>query len=70
MGLCYRGLVEAPDDASQSQVRSLVADAFRTRHQGQVMMQTGAYADEATANAMAEMMRRHGFEVYVVDARQ
>ena len=70
LGLYYRVLVEAPDSATQNQVRSLVSDAFRVRVQGRTMMQTGAYEDESTANAMAEMLSAQGLEVRVEDIRQ
>ncbi|MEO0488947.1 MAG: right-handed parallel beta-helix repeat-containing protein, partial [Cyanobacteria bacterium J06659_2] len=70
LGLYYRVLVEAPDETTQNQVRSLVSDAFRTRFQGRVMMQTGAYEEESVAIEMVEMLQHYGLDAQIEDIRQ
>ncbi|HEY9737150.1 MAG TPA: DUF1565 domain-containing protein, partial [Trichocoleus sp.] len=49
LGLHYKVLVPAVDGATQDRVRAVVPDAFRVRVNGEVMMQAGAFPDQATA---------------------
>ncbi|NJL50039.1 MAG: hypothetical protein HC929_24905 [Leptolyngbyaceae cyanobacterium SM2_5_2] len=65
LGLVYRVFVPAADTATQAQVRAIVGDAFRVNLNGQTMMQVGAYADQATAEAKAAEMVAQGFEARV-----
>ena len=65
LGLYYRVIVVAEDESTQEQVRSLVPDAFRTQFDGQIVMQAGAYEDQATAEEQANMLIRNGFEAEV-----
>ncbi|MFH7241991.1 MAG: DUF1565 domain-containing protein [Spirulina sp.] len=65
LGLVYKVVVPAADSTSQAQVRAAVADAFRVNLGGQTMMQVGAYADEATAEARANELIAQGFEARV-----
>ncbi len=65
LGLVYKVVVPAADSDTQAQVRTLVADAFRVNLDGQTMMQVGAYADEATAEARANELIAQGFEARV-----
>lgn len=65
LGLVYKVVVPAADSATQAQVRAFVADAFRVNLGGQTMMQVGAYADEATAEARANELIAQGFEARV-----
>ncbi|HIK44721.1 MAG TPA: hypothetical protein IGR64_07495, partial [Leptolyngbyaceae cyanobacterium M65_K2018_010] len=65
LGLVYRVFVPAADGATQARVRTLVPDAFRVTVNGQRMMQVGAYADQASADAQAAALREEGFEVQV-----
>ncbi|MEB3288575.1 MAG: DUF1565 domain-containing protein [Leptolyngbya sp.] len=65
LGLVYTVVVPAADAATQAQVRSAVADAFRVNWDGQTMMQVGAYADQATAEAQANDLIDLGFAARV-----
>lgn len=65
LGLHYRLLVPASDTDTQNQIRQLVADAFRVRVDNEVMMQVGAYADQATATAKAQELMDQGLEVQI-----
>lgn len=61
LGLNYRVVVEAPNEATQARVRQVVADAFRVRVGDRVLMQVGAYGTEAEAQAQADRLREAGF---------
>lgn len=65
LGLVYRVLVSATDTKTQNQLRDVVPDAFRISFDNQVMMQAGAYADRATAEAMATELMQQGFEARI-----
>ncbi|NMF83582.1 DUF1565 domain-containing protein [Nodosilinea sp. P-1105] len=65
LGLHYKVLVPAADQAVQDQVRALVSDAFRVRMNGQWMMQAGAYPDSDTAAATADRLRAQGLPAQV-----
>lgn len=65
LGLAYKVVVPAADAATQAQVRAAVADAFRVNLGGQAMMQVGAYADQATAEARANELMAQGFAARV-----
>ncbi|TVP70477.1 MAG: DUF1565 domain-containing protein [Leptolyngbya sp. LCM1.Bin17] len=65
LGLHYKVLVPASDQAVQDQVRALVSDAFRVRMNGQWMMQAGAYPDSDTAAATADRLRAEGLPAMV-----
>jgi cell division septation protein DedD len=67
LGLSYRVMVPAATEAVQAQVRSIVPDAFRRQHNGQTMMQVGAYRDRAEANAMMQLLSDQGYEVFLVE---
>lgn len=65
LGLVYTVVVPAADAATQAQVRAAVVDAFRVNLNGQSMMQVGAYADQATAEAKANELIAQGFAARV-----
>lgn len=65
LGLYYRVFVDANDDVTQTQVRNLVPDAFRTRVEGRVVMQAGAYADEASAQEKVNFLASNGIAARV-----
>ncbi|MDJ0706916.1 MAG: DUF1565 domain-containing protein [Leptolyngbyaceae cyanobacterium MO_188.B28] len=65
LGLYYRVIVVAEDKATQDEVRSLVPDAFRTRLDGRIVMQVGAYEDQATADEQANRLIRNGLDAEV-----
>lgn len=65
LGLVYTVVVPAADAATQAQVRAVVADAFRVNLGGQPMMQVGAYADQATAEAKANELIAQGYAARV-----
>jgi parallel beta-helix repeat protein len=64
-GLRYRVIVDAPNERSQSQVRSLVPGAFRMLVNGYPVMQVGAFSNLANANEAAQMLSNYGFRVAV-----
>ncbi|HEY9763663.1 MAG TPA: DUF1565 domain-containing protein [Trichocoleus sp.] len=65
LGLRYKVFVNAPDEATQTRVKTAVPDAFRVRFNGQVMMQAGAFSDQATADAIANNLTQQGLEARV-----
>ncbi|HEY9879886.1 MAG TPA: DUF1565 domain-containing protein [Leptolyngbyaceae cyanobacterium] len=65
LGLRYKVFVNAPDEATQNRVKIAVPDAFRVRVDGQVMMQAGAFPDQATADAIANNLAQQGLEARV-----
>lgn len=65
LGLNYRVVVGAPDEAAQQRVKSVVPDAFRTWINGQSVMQVGAYADMANAQDMVQILEQYGMQAIV-----
>lgn len=65
LGLVYKVLVPAAEANTQARVRAIVADAFRVNVNGQPMMQAGAYADQATAEARAAELLAQGLDARV-----
>lgn len=65
LGLNYRVVVGAPDEASQQLVKSVVPDAFRTWINGQSVMQVGAYADMENAQEMVQILGQYGMQAIV-----
>lgn len=65
LGLRYKVFVNAPDETTQTRVKTAVPDAFRVRVNGQVMMQAGAFSDQATADAIASNLTQQGLEARV-----
>lgn len=60
LGLRYRVVVNANSPRELRQVRSLVPEAFRTRYNGRVVMQVGAYSDRTEAEEMLQKMTDNG----------
>ncbi|MEO1592878.1 MAG: DUF1565 domain-containing protein [Cyanobacteria bacterium J06632_22] len=65
LGLTYRVFVDPRTAADRDRIRQLVPDAFRTQLDGRPMMQVGAYADEATAQARQQLLLDHGIDARV-----
>lgn len=65
LGLNYRVVVGAPDEASQQRVKSVVPDAFRTWINGQSVMQVGAYADMENAQDMVQTLGQYGIQAII-----
>lgn len=65
LGLTYRVFVDPRSNDDRDRIRQIVPDAFRTQLDGRPLMQVGAYADEATAQARQQLLRDHGFEARV-----
>ncbi|MBD0335646.1 MAG: DUF1565 domain-containing protein [Cyanobacteria bacterium Co-bin13] len=65
LGLNYKVFVPAADEAAQSRVRAVVPDAFRVRVNGQMVMQAGAFGDQATADAIANTLIQQGLDARV-----
>ncbi|WP_204138307.1 DUF1565 domain-containing protein [Halomicronema sp. CCY15110] len=65
LGLNYKVLVAAADDAAQAVVRSQVPDAFRLRLNGQVYMQAGAYPTREEAQAMLNRLQQAGLSAQI-----
>jgi parallel beta-helix repeat protein len=65
LGLSYKVLVAATDQAAQDQVRTLVEDAFRTRFNGRLYMQVGAYPTFEEAQAQAERLNQLGLQAQI-----
>lgn len=65
LGLRYRVIVDAPNERSQTQVRSLIPGAFSTLVNGYRVMQAGAFSTLANANEAAQMLSQYGFRVAV-----
>lgn len=65
LGLVYKVFVPAVDANTQARVRAIVSDAFRVNVNGQPMMQAGAYADQAAAEARAAELIAQGIAARV-----
>ena len=65
LGLNYRVLVDAADQATQTQVRQHVADAFRTRMGENTYMQVGAYPTLEEAQAQVERLNQVGLQAQI-----
>ena len=65
LGLYYRVFVEADDPFEQDSVREVVPDAFRTRFEGQAVMQVGAFPTEEEAEERRRLLADRNFEVRV-----
>ncbi|MEM9815727.1 MAG: DUF1565 domain-containing protein [Cyanobacteria bacterium P01_D01_bin.6] len=69
LGLIYKVLVTAPDEATQAAVRSQVPDAFRTQVNGQLFMQAGAYPTMTEAQAQRDQLQQAGLPAQVQEIR-
>ncbi|NEQ46067.1 MAG: DUF1565 domain-containing protein [Leptolyngbya sp. SIOISBB] len=65
LGLNYKVLVVAPDETTQAAVRSQVPDAFRTRVNGQLFMQAGAYPTMTEAQARRDQLQQAGLSAQI-----
>lgn len=65
LGLNYKVLVMASDEATQAQVRAQVPDAFRTRVNGQLFMQAGAYPTMTEAQARRDQLQQAGLSAQI-----
>lgn len=69
LGFNYKVLVVAPDETTQAAVRSQVPDAFRTRVNGQLFMQAGAYPTMTEAQARRDQLQQAGLPAQVQEIR-
>lgn len=65
LGLRYRVVVYAESPRELREVRSLVPGAFRTRYNGRLVMQVGAYSDRAEAEEMLQKMTGNGLSATI-----
>lgn len=61
----YRVVVAATDDTQQTQVRSLVPEAFPISYKGKSMMQAGAFSDRSKADQLANTLMSQGLTASV-----
>lgn len=69
LGLNYKVLIAATDTTTQARVREEVPDAFRTRLNGQLYIQAGAYPTQEEAQAMAQRLNQAGLPAEVKEVR-
>lgn len=67
LGLRYRVIVEASSSRERARVRRVVPDAFRTRINGRMVMQVGAFATQDKVDEMMERLERNGLRGIVLD---
>lgn len=67
LGLRYRVIVEASNSSEQARVRRVVPDAFRTRINGRMVMQVGAFATQDKVDALMALLSRNGLRGIVLD---
>lgn len=65
LGLYYRVFVPTGNPFEQDEVRRVIPDAFRTRFDGQTVMQVGAFPTEREAEERREILEDNGFDVRV-----
>lgn len=61
----YRVVVAATDDTQQTQVRSIVPEAFPISYKGKSMMQAGAFSDRSRADQLASTLISQGLTASV-----
>lgn len=66
LGFNYRVIVNTTSPQQEAQVRSLVPDAFRTRLNGQTVMQAGLFTDQATAEQLRQSLVNMGLAASVL----
>lgn len=67
LGLRYRVIVNATSSSEQARVRRIVSDAFRTRINGRMVMQVGAFATQEKVDEMMQLLQRNGLTGVVLD---
>ncbi|MGL5194195.1 MAG: DUF1565 domain-containing protein [Chroococcales cyanobacterium] len=67
LGLRYRVIVNATSSSDQARVRRVVSDAFRTRINGRMVMQVGAFATQDKVDEMMQLLQRNGLTGVVMD---
>ncbi|MCT7959165.1 DUF1565 domain-containing protein [Laspinema sp. D1] len=67
LGLRYRVIVNATSSSDQARVRRVVSDAFRTRINGRMVMQVGAFATQDKVDEMMQLLQRNGLTGVVLD---
>ncbi|MEM8605345.1 MAG: hypothetical protein AAGF24_16110, partial [Cyanobacteria bacterium P01_H01_bin.121] len=66
-GLRYRVVVAATDPQQQSRLKVIVPSAFRTRVNGQVVMQAGAFRDLTEAQQLQQQLLNQGLAAELID---
>lgn len=62
LGLRYRVIVNTDSGREQSKVRSLVPGSFRTRLNGRVVMQAGAFRERSRAMQLLELLQNNDLD--------
>ena len=65
LGLRYRVVVEAVSAGEQTQVRTIVPDAFTVSLRGRTVMQAGAFGDQAKANELLQTLSSQGLKASI-----
>jgi hypothetical protein len=60
-------IVNATSSSDQARVRRVVSDAFRTRINGRMVMQVGAFATQEKVDEMMQLLQRNGLTGVVLD---
>ncbi|HAN45347.1 MAG TPA: hypothetical protein DCQ32_02215, partial [Cyanobacteria bacterium UBA8156] len=63
--LRFRVIVAAPSESTALRVREVAPNAFPTRRQGQLFLQTGAFSTRDRANEQVQALRAAGFQPIV-----
>jgi hypothetical protein len=58
--LKYRVVVKATNTQEQTQIKTLIPDAFRSSYQGSPVFQVGAYESQAEADARLDLLSQAG----------
>ena len=66
IGLNYRVIVPISNSSSEDRVRSLIPNAFRTRINGQVVMQAGLFQEQGRAYNLQQRLRNNGLDAKVI----
>ncbi|QIZ69941.1 DUF1565 domain-containing protein [Oxynema aestuarii] len=61
LGLRYRVIVNTTSDRDHARIRRIVPDAFRTRINGRLVMQVGAFATQDKVDEMLSLLKKNGF---------
>ncbi len=65
LGLRYRVVVEAVSVGEQTQLRTIVPDAFTVSLRGRTVMQAGAFGDQAKANELLQTLSSQGLKASI-----
>jgi uncharacterized protein YegP (UPF0339 family) len=63
----YKVVVEAKDATQEERIRALIPQAFRTQHNGQIMLQVGLFRDRANAEQVLQSLNSNGLQAIIVN---